>query len=219
MEKTISVEWGCASRIGARVENQDAFAVSGCVAVVADGVAGSDLGGLAARVAANSCSKAMKSASLKAAAMFGHEQIRVLSEILSAPDEKLSAQTALALLRVGDKLEAAAVGDVHVYVLRRGRIVEVCPGGRADGGGLDCALGAEVGYRFLLRKIRCSERVLEDGDIVLACTDGVWERPSFEAETISLAAEASSAPCFALRLADRLVGPDNATVVAGFVRR
>jgi len=192
---------GQISLTGDREDNQDRVSVSGdehsFLAVVADGMGGHADGAQAAEVAIETCLREFNNAAHPVGNATGFLQhlINKANKAVNSlgahlPLELMPRTTiALALLQDG-KLNWVHVGDSRVYLIRNGRVV----GRTRDHSHVEILLQEglisedEIAHHPLRNFVESclgggselpkpaviDEQLLEDGDVVLLCTDGLW---------------------------------------------
>lgn len=191
------------SAIGNRDENQDAYWCGESISsreelgfVVADGMGGGRDGRWAAQTATRIIADALHTQPASAATQSAAERLRLAIARANAdihahathtgqPDELKGGQVGCALaagVLNQNTLTIAHVGDVRVYLWRRGRLQAltrdhswtVAAGEEADwGGAMRHVLLRAVGPEPQVEPDVC-EHPIEPGDVVVACTDGVW---------------------------------------------
>ncbi|MCX7938241.1 MAG: serine/threonine-protein phosphatase, partial [Thermoflexales bacterium] len=226
-----------------REENQDAFWLPDtassneeAVFVVADGMGGGQLGGLAARNAIDAILSVLRTSHLTAqthsladrvreAVVYANKVVHAMQGNVSSHDPitaQVGCALAIGILRKRT-LTIAHVGDVRVYLWRRGELRALTRDhswayefseGDQESQAMRHVLSRAIGPKPEVEPDICLQP-LEPGDRVVFCTDGVWAALS---ETQMAHLIAHTAPAL---LASRLVraaqsqdDSDNATALA-----
>jgi protein phosphatase len=184
-------------RGGVRAENQDAaalaalLAASGCMAVVADGMGGHPDGLLAATLAVNAVRAQVTGAAEPARAL--PAAVAAANDAIAAhvvPDERGRSlgTTLVAAVVSGGRATVANVGDSRAYLVRGGVATQVSVDHSWVAEQVRAGiLSAEEALRHP-RRSRITrallgvpvepdlfELALRPGDVLLLCTDGLWE--------------------------------------------
>ena len=215
-------------------EEDGVFERLGRLAIVADGMGGHEGGQIASRIAVEVVEKTYSGSSepdiqkrLLEAFRQAHGRIQQLAE--KSPLLEGMGTTCTAYVVVKKELYFAHVGDSHLYLLHDGRlrlltrdhslVARLIENGviRAEEAEnhpqkhvLTAALGVaeEINPDFPPQPI-----ALENSDVLLLCTDGLWGQASDTEISGILSQEAPSAACRTLvELAKTRGGPDNITV-------
>lgn len=197
----MQIEYAELSLIGHREDNQDRVGIAvdeqAALLVAVDGMGGHSNGALAAETALASLTTSFGQLShplfdplgfLHLALGKAHEDVVALGRELSI-DQRPRATCALCLVQEGSAFWAH-VGDSRVYqirngevvartrdhshveqLLREGRITESEAHGHPMRNFVECCLGGDP---LLTEMTIGRRRVLKKGDLLLACTDGVW---------------------------------------------
>jgi serine/threonine protein phosphatase PrpC len=197
----LQIEYAELSLIGHREDNQDRVGIAvdeqAALLVAVDGMGGHSNGALAAETALASLTTSFGQLShplfdplgfLHLALGKAHEDVVALGRELSI-DQRPRATCALCLVQEGSAFWAH-VGDSRVYqirngevvartrdhshveqLLREGRITESEAHGHPMRNFVECCLGGDP---LLTEMTIGRRRVLKKGDLLLACTDGVW---------------------------------------------
>jgi protein phosphatase len=215
-------------------KNDDEFQRKGRLAVVADGMGGYEGGQEASRLAVEAiediygqeAANGPRDALLKGFRV-AHERIREYAD--AHPEFQGMGTTCTALALNEQSLYFAHVGDSRLYLVRDGNILRLTRDhsyvGRLVESGvlrseeaehhpqrhiLTAALGAGTD---VAADSPTNPLVLENGDILILCTDGLWSLVQ-EPEMLSIVTsrDASSACAELVKLARTRSGPDNITV-------
>ncbi len=197
----LRVEYAEVSLIGGRDDNQDRHAAvvseHSALVVVVDGMGGHSDGALAAETACKLLVDAFRATSQPLFDPLGflhltlgrvHEAVVALGVLL--PVEERPRATCAVCLVQGDSAYWAHVGDSRIYLLRRGRIAErtrdhshvefliregLISEDQAQAHPMrnfvECCVGGEA---LLPEMTLTGRRRLEPGDVLLACSDGLW---------------------------------------------
>lgn len=214
--------------------NDEEFARKGRLAIVADGMGGYEGGQEASRLAVETVRDVYDTAfhgdpqaTLLEAFAMAHERIQDYAERHPGFHGMGTTCTALALL--GRRLYIAHVGDSRLYRVSGSRISRLTRDhsyvSRLVESGivrsedaerhpqrhiLTAALGAGLG---VLADSTEPEMLLEDGDTLVLCTDGLWGVVSEEEIVTAVNASSAAESCSVLvKLALERGGPDNITV-------
>jgi PPM family protein phosphatase len=216
-------------------ESDDGFSRKGRLAIVADGMGGYEGGQEASRLAVESVRDTYDrnfsgnpQATLIAGFELAHEAIQGFAE--EHPELQGMGTTCTALAIVGRKLYYAHVGDSRLYLIRGdstlrltrddsyvGRLVENGIVRPEDAEShpqrhiLTAALGSgrEVSPSFPEVPV-----LLEDGDVLVLCTDGLWSLvPETELARMAQATPSARACAQLVQAALARGGPDNITVM------
>ncbi len=208
-----SLRVGVASHMGPRPHNEDYVAMSqrGDFFAVSDGIGGAPFGDVMSRIACNAAVQAFDDgANVLEAFATANELASVVSELLG----ERSGATLLLAERVGRQMDIVSAGDTRAYLLRLGVLELITDAGRAHS--YSNALNKAVGYG----EIEPDEvtLLLEEGDWLLLCTDGVWEYLS-EQRLSELLTSGGNAPMVAEEIAWEAsrVGQDNSTCACMYV--
>jgi serine/threonine protein phosphatase PrpC len=216
-------------------EDEAEFQRKGRFAAVADGMGGHEGGEHASAIAVETLSEVYRNSAaedpaeaLAAAMRQAHENIRAYAQ--SHPEFRNMGTTCTAVVIRGDRLWFAHVGDSRLYLFRGGKygqltrdhsyvnqLVEHGLISSADAehhpqrNVLTSALG--ISRDEIATEISAEPRVLEPGDQLLLCSDGLWTHVA-DREMLSITGEhAPAAACEELvRLAKERGGTDNITV-------
>jgi serine/threonine protein phosphatase PrpC len=216
-------------------ESENEFARKGRLAVVADGMGGYEGGQEASRIAVETVRENYDCAfgddaqqTLVAALIAAHANIQ--SYAVEHPQLQGMGTTCTALAIVGSQLHFAHVGDSRLYLVRGATISRLTRDhsyvGRLVESGIVRPEDAESHpQRHILTAALGSGRevdpdfpeapyLLEDGDSLVLCTDGLWSLVSEQeiASVIHSNSPADSCRILVQRALDR-GGPDNATVI------
>ena len=189
------------SRIGARARNEDRYAVveteQGTLLVLADGMGGHSGGDLAAQTVVETLRRSYLEAQrplrdpfdfLRNALRVAHQSVRVLGQ--QYPPQQEPGSTAVACLIQGDSAYWVHVGDSRLYVFHDGMPLLHTRDHSylerlADQGLLSSEerlqhplrsmLTRCIGCTVRLGDIPAASRQLEYGDVLLLCSDGLWE--------------------------------------------
>jgi len=202
--KTDTVEFACSKHIGTREYQQDSVEVGtgadGVVfGVLCDGMGGLEDGELASRTAAQALAEALRemdpSCDIPAfLSSHAHSINKLIFELPSDVSKRGAAGTTLcAAVIVGDSLFWLSVGDSRIYIIRKQEILAVTRehsysldleeqvrAGRitAEEAAEDPSREALISYIGMdeLALIDCNRNpfLLESGDIVLLCSDGLY---------------------------------------------
>lgn len=232
-ESVGGVAVGYFTDVGSRPKNDDfgCFEVVGnrLVCALSDGIGGASFGNMASRVASLSAIRTLRSVacmnppvdpgeSLAQVILKADEDVCELKRLIETNDD---GSTLLVALQDNDRkgtFRLAWIGDTvsFHYVAKKKALVPVGNPGRAAAGcnRLDGALGyhAEVAGLSRYGTIRMAE-----GDLIVMCTDGVWDVPgALDADSISklahLSPEMVAQGIVELAVHD-LRGSDNATAI------
>lgn len=184
-------------RGGVRAENQDAAllveldGVPGCVLVVADGMGGHPDGRVAAELAARTAAEALRAAEDPAATLAAAVAAANLAVGERAvPDERgRSLGTTLVVAVVsGGRASLANVGDSRAYLVRRGVATQVSVDHSWVAEQVRAGILTEEEAVRHLRRSRVTRALLgaavepdlfevamRPGDVLLLCSDGLWE--------------------------------------------
>jgi protein phosphatase len=237
--KILAISAGAASDAGmVRVGNEDAYLVAPPLYVVADGMGGHRAGEVAARLAVTTLATRAPAIGSADASMLVEAMHEANGIILrsSQEDERLlgMATTCTAALVRGRVARIAHVGDSRAYLFHAGRLTQL-----TDDHSVVAQLVRE-GYltpdeaaihprrNVIMRalgsiedvEIDTAEAVLEAGDRLLLCSDGLTNCLN-DAAILALLADGRDAQSTAERLVKRANaagGPDNITVVVIDVR-
>jgi serine/threonine protein phosphatase PrpC len=196
----VRLSWAQASEIGMRAANQDAIgaARNGELAcfVIADGTGGHHGGEVASRIAADAVLGAFCDAPAFGAAALLSYAARATSSVAQAKraDAQLAGMSTTVAALLIDQQAARAVwahlGDTRIYLFRGGRVhaatvdhslaQQLIDAGYASAGQLRVhpqrnILLAAVGAEGESAVAASDEFMLEAGDALLACSDGLWE--------------------------------------------
>jgi serine/threonine protein phosphatase PrpC len=196
----VRLSWAQASEVGMRSANQDAIgaARSGDLAcfVIADGTGGHKGGEVAARLAVDAVLGAFCAApafGAQALLSYAARATAGVAEARGADPELADMSTTLAALLIDSRAARAVwahLGDSRIYLFRAGRVHAVtCDHSLVqqlvDAGYANAAelrrhpqrnvLLAAVGAEGDLAVTASGECVLQAGDALLACSDGLWE--------------------------------------------
>ena len=180
----------------ARGENQDAWAVlpldprPGCALLLADGMGGHADGGAAAYLAVHGAANVLRAAA---------EPHRMLADAVGEANEAvarhragrgggMTGTTLVAAVVAGGRASVVNIGDSRAYLLRGGDLVQVTVdhswvAEQVRAGQLAPAAVATHPHRSLLTRALTGDAVEVDvftaelavGDLLLLCTDGLWE--------------------------------------------
>jgi len=189
-----------------RRENQDAFRVVpiagvGLGFVLADGMGGHSGGGEAAEAAVAAAAERLEAPGLDGDRL--REAVSRANEAVAAVRRRLGGNpgtTMVAALAAEGRLTLAHVGDSRAYLLRGGMATQLTDdhsvtGERVRAGVLDPETARHDPRRNYVTRALLGDPVepdlietpLTDGDVVLLCTDGLWE-PLADGEIAALAA-------------------------------
>ena len=212
-----------------RLHNEDRAIATARILAVADGMGGAKAGEVAAQVAVDSLSglTAVNSETVRRAIERANRAIRRMAS--EDPDKSGMGTTMTAALLRDDRLDVIHVGDSRAYLWREGRLSQVTEDHSVVGElvrrGSITAEEAEVHphRNVITRALGAEAEVqadtvstgLQDGDVVLLCSDGL---SSYVAEAdIAAALEGSDSLADAARAlvakANGAGGADNVTVV------
>jgi protein phosphatase len=215
-------------------EEDRVFEQLGRLVIVADGMGGTEGGQFASRIAVESVQQCYSSAAeddpqakLMAAFQLAHAQVR--EKARGNPTLRGMGTTLTAFALVGNRLYYAHVGDSRLYLLRSGkltaltrdhslvaRLVEsgVIHPRDAESHPQKHVLTAAVGVSDEVLPDAPAEPVaLQQSDILMACTDGLWGQMSEAEITEILDSKTPAEACRALvQLAKEHGGPDNITL-------
>jgi serine/threonine protein phosphatase PrpC len=199
--KALRVEYAETSLVGGRDDNQDRCAVAvsehAGLLVVVDGMGGHADGALAAETAQKLLVEAFWQTPQPLFDPLGflhltlgrvHEAVVALGGALAL--EQRPRATCVVCLVQGDSAYWAHIGDSRLYLLRRGRVVErtrdhshvefliregLITEAQAQAHPMRNFVECCVGGEALLPEMTISgRRRLEPGDVLLACSDGLW---------------------------------------------
>jgi protein phosphatase len=216
-------------------EDNAAFARLGRLAIVADGMGGTEGGQHASRIAVDtvleeySNSNSADDPQRRLESAFAEANHRVQEQASANPSLRGMGTTLTAFAIVGDHLHYAHVGDSRLYLLRSSelrlvthdhslvaRLVESGILRREDAENhpqkhvLTAAVGVSDGIQ---PDVPVEPLILCSGDILLLCTDGLWGQMSDVEMAGVLASKPPMAACNALvELAKKRGGPDNITL-------
>ncbi|HXQ30815.1 MAG TPA: PP2C family serine/threonine-protein phosphatase [Steroidobacteraceae bacterium] len=197
----MQIEYAELSLVGHREDNQDRVGIAvgeqAALLVAVDGMGGHSNGALAAETALGSLTGSFRQLSnplfdplgfLHLALGKAHDDVVALGKDLSI-DQRPRATCALCLIQEGSAFWAH-VGDSRVYqirngeviartrdhshveqLLREGRITESEAHGHPMRNFVECCLGGDP---LLTEMTIGRRRALKTGDLLLACTDGLW---------------------------------------------
>lgn len=215
-------------------DDDTVFARLGRLAIVADGMGGHEGGQIASRIAVESIQESYENATaadpqqaLVAALTEAHRRIQVRAR----EDVYLLGMgtTCTAFAIVGRNLHYVHVGDSRLYLLRNGklkvlsrdhslvaRLIEtgIIREEEAENHPQKHVLTAALGVADQIEPdIPAQPLLLENSDVVLICTDGLWgQLTEKELREILISQEPSEACQSLVRLAKEHGGPDNLTL-------
>lgn len=206
-----SVERGGASKRGtghSRNEDCAAFGSKSLSYALFDGIGGSPFGDIASRVGANVAVDSYDSGmTLRASMMESKRAVESVRKWLHSED---MGCTALMAVVEGDTLRVAWTGDTIAILIRDNKTAILTEPDRTEfGNALSGCFGAGVEREHH----ECST-ILQDGDTVILCTDGVWSLVD-----LPIIASVSSAEISAPEIAYNLVykiardGQDDASAI------
>jgi PPM family protein phosphatase len=213
--------------------DEEQFARKGRLAIVADGMGGHEGGQEASRIAVQAIEEVYAAASegdphawLTAGFEAAHE--RILSYADAHPRLQGMGTTCTAAALLGHDLYYAHVGDSRFYLVRGSRISRLTHDhsyvGRLVENGTITAEQAESHPQrhILTNALGAGSNVsldcpatpikLENGDVLVLCTDGLWSMVSDDEIRTAIAAGPSAACRDLVALAKERGGPDNITV-------
>jgi PPM family protein phosphatase len=218
-----------------RKENQDRWALrplaGGCALILADGMGGHADGAIAAHLAVEAAAGHLASAADPGAALDG--AVAAAAEAVAAHRRAhsgaMSGTTLVLAVVDGDRVRLANIGDSRAYRIRDGVAEQLTEdhswiAEQVRDGRVDAERALHHPGRNMLTRALTGEPVGADvfsadlvtGDVVLLCSDGVWDA----VDDARLAAEMSSGATLAdavAALCDRALAAgstDNVTVVA-----
>jgi PPM family protein phosphatase len=178
-----------------RRENQDRWVLraldgSGCVLVLADGMGGHADGAVAAHLAVEAVADHLAAAADPRASLAGavHAAISAVAAHRRTHGDVMCGTTLVAGVVTGDGLWLANVGDSRAYRIRAGRAEQITAdhswvAEQVREGRLDRARAQHHPGRNMLTRALTGEPVEPDlfstelcpGDVVVLCSDGVWD--------------------------------------------
>ncbi|HEV7677644.1 MAG TPA: protein phosphatase 2C domain-containing protein [Candidatus Dormibacteraeota bacterium] len=180
-----------------RAENQDAFTLTalsgsgGCLLVVADGMGGHPDGRLAATLATVAVRAAVSDADDAARALPGavaSANAAILAHAVPDPRGRSLGTTLVAAVVAGGRATVANVGDSRAYLVRGGQATQVSVdhswvAEQVRAGILDAEEALRHPRRSRITRALLGlpvepdlfEVSLRPGDVLLLCTDGLWE--------------------------------------------
>jgi protein phosphatase len=216
-------------------EDDSNFQRLGRLAIVADGMGGTEGGQHASRIAVETLLESYQVADSADDAQqrlinaFADANVRVHQKALEHPSLRGMGTTLTAFALVAEQLYFAHVGDSRLYLLRAGqlrllthdhslvaRLVEngIVRPEDAEHHPQKHVLTAAVGVTDAVQPdVPLGPLLLERGDILLLCTDGLWGQMSDAEIARLLSSKPPVAACRALvELAKERGGPDNITL-------
>jgi serine/threonine protein phosphatase PrpC len=184
-------------------------ATRGFLLVVADGTGHDDAGEVVSRTAVEAMLRIYYGPGFVTAEQALRRAVETANEIVAYERQQYAAPigigTALAAAVVlGDKLFTANVGDVRVYHLRGETLRQLSRDHHWDPASRQAiALGIQSDIEVHLT----SDTHLEPGDVILVCSDGVWEAVPAQRMAALLAAHSAQAAADALVAAAQEHGP------------
>ena len=191
------LELAAASDIGpSRPENQDAWAVlpldprPGCALLLADGMGGHDDGAAAAYLAVHGAGNVLRSSAEPHHALADAvgEANDAIARHRASRGGAVTGTTLVAAVVVGGRASIANVGDSRAYLLRDGVLAQVSVdhswvAEQVRAGHLTPAAAAVHPHRSLLTRALTGDPVevdvftvdVQGGDLLLLCSDGLWE--------------------------------------------
>jgi len=215
-------------------KSDEEFARKGCLAVIADGMGGYEGGQEASRIAVETVRKIYSQPSASdPQSLLSDAFIEAHARILQFASENQALQgmgtTCTAIAVVGKSLYYAHIGDSRLYLVRNGAISRLTRDhsyvSRLVEGGLITPEEAEThAHRHILTAalgagdeiipdIPATPIALQDGDILVLCSDGLWGQVSDSEITAAVTNHTADGACRQLvQLARERGGPDNITV-------
>jgi len=217
-----------------RRENQDAFrlvpiAGVGLACILADGMGGHSGGGEAAEAAVAAAAQRLEGPGRDGDRL--REAVRWANEAVADVRRRLGGNpgtTMVAAFVAGGRLTLAHVGDSRAYLLRGGQATQLTDdhsvtGERVRAGTLDPESARHDPRRNYVTRALLGDPVepdlietaLADGDVVLLCTDGLWE-PLADREIAALAGAGATPREASRQLVDAALAAgstDNVTAV------
>jgi len=215
------------------------FARKGRLAIVADGMGGHEGGQEASRIAAQAIQEVYAAASegdpqAWLAAGFEAAHQRILSYAEAHPKLQGMGTTCTAAALVGHDLYYAHVGDSRLYLVRGSNISRLTHdhsyvGRLVENGAITAEQAESHPQRHILTNaLGAGSSVsldhpdapveVENGDVLVLCTDGLWSVVSEDEIRTAVAAEPSAACRDLVALAKERGGPDNITIQVIAVR-
>jgi serine/threonine protein phosphatase PrpC len=219
--------------------DEEQFARKGRLVIVADGMGGHEGGQEASRVAAQTIEEVYAAASegdpqgwLAAGFEAAHE--RILSYAEEHPTLQGMGTTCTAATLLGHDLYYAHVGDSRLYLVRGSEISRLTHdhsyvGRLVENGAITAEQAESHPQRHILTNALGAGSVvsldrpdtpikLENRDVLVLCTDGLWSVVSDDEIKAAVAAGPSAACRNLVALAKKRGGPDNITVQVISVR-
>ena len=213
-----------------RENNEDSMLLTGSenglLMVVSDGVGGAAAGEVASRIAVETAERSWKQSNTSLVEIAQEANRKILERASQDQACEGMASTFTALSLSGSTLELGHVGDSRAYLISNGQFRQLTEDHTLETELRSLAAGAEVsGAGHVLTRslginggmevdVCADPPVLEPGDIILLCSDGLTGVVSDE-EMVSVASKAD--PLTACRklidLARDCGGPDNITVL------
>jgi protein phosphatase len=202
-----------------RAANEDSCghraAAATTLVVVADGVSGYQAADVASQMAVEVTLEAWakQSTSMRPEARLARAaqeaNIAIYDRAMIVPELRGMATTLTAISLAGGQLAAAHVGDSRLYLVRRGRALQLTKDHRSNKVTLTRSVGRE-----LIVAIDKLTRPLEPGDVLVVCTDGLHNVVA-DADIARLSGDADPATaCRALVDAALAAGADDNLTVA-----